>query len=159
METLFLWNFVGERISECPPPPSPLHPDEKVGTIGEREDQIESRVAALERKLLVDAEGAKAAAAKSAAERKRKLLDRLMRQTIVLRNTLIADGMASGTQGTSEGEVEAVQEEDCWAEVREDVARDGGGSGGDGQAADEEELILTARARYINAMGSRRRHR
>ncbi|CAN0136933.1 unnamed protein product [Ectocarpus sp. 4 AP-2014] len=115
----------------------------QVGTIGEREDQIESRVAALERKLLADAEGAKAAA----AERKRKLLDRLMRQTIVLRNTIIAEGMAAGTEGGSEGESEAAQEEDCWAGAREDMVRGGRGSGGDGQAADEEELILTARAR------------
>ncbi|CBJ33072.1 imm downregulated 18 [Ectocarpus siliculosus] len=114
-----------------------------VGTIGEREDRIESRVAALERKLLADAEGAKAAA----AERKRRLLDRLMRQTIVLRNTIIAEGMAAGTEGRSEGESEAAQEEDCWAGVREDMVRGGRGSGGVGQAADEEELILTARAR------------
>lgn len=120
-----------------------------MGTIGEREDQIESRVAALERKLLADAEGAKAAA----AERKRKLLDRLIRQTIVLRNMLIADGMAAGTEGGSERESEAAKEDDCWAGVREDMVRGGGGSGGDGQAADEEQLILTARARYINTMG------
>ncbi|CAN0544382.1 unnamed protein product [Ectocarpus sp. 12 AP-2014] len=115
----------------------------QVGTIGEREDQIESRVAALERKLLADAEGAKAAA----AERKRKLLDRLMRQTIVLRNTIIAEGMAAGKGGGSEGESEAAQEEDCWAGAGEDMVRGGRGSGGDGQAADEEELVLTARAR------------
>ncbi|CAM9912557.1 unnamed protein product, partial [Ectocarpus fasciculatus] len=119
----------------------------QVGTIGEREDKIENRVAALERRLLADAEGAKAAAAKAAAERKRKLLDRLMRQTIVLRDTLIGDGMAAGAEGGSDGGPGAVQEEDCWAAVREDRARAGGDSGGDGKAAEEKELILTARAR------------
>ncbi|CAM9317187.1 unnamed protein product [Ectocarpus sp. 6 AP-2014] len=132
--------MLGGRTALCPKVETL---QSQVGTIGEREDRIESRVAALERKLLADAEGAKAAA----AERKRRLLDRLMRQTIVLRNTIIAEGMAAGTEGRSEGESEAAQEEDCWAGVREGMVRGGRGSGGDGQAADEEELILTARAR------------
>lgn len=116
----------------------------QLGTIGDRESKIEERVAALESKLRADAEGEKEAA----AERSLKSLNQLLHQTTVVRRMLRAGSETVAAAGG--GEAAAEEDEACWAgtEAREGVGEGRSQGIGEGQA-EEGELLLKARARYI----------
>lgn len=108
-----------------------------------REQNIQDRLAALESKIMTDAEGAEAAV----AERRRNLLDRLLRQAAVLRSTLVGDGIVAVGEGGDAAEKEA-----CWGGLGEDTVQGDGTRRGSGdEQAAEEELLLKARARYARA--------
>lgn len=100
-------------------------------------------MAALESKLVADAESEKAAA----AERRLKSLDQLLHQAVVLRRTLLAD---AGIVAVGEG-AQVAEEDECWAGAG---AREKGLVGeerseGIGEKrATEWELLLKASSRY-----------
>lgn len=93
-------------------------------------------MAALENKLEATAaaghSSTSASAMEASAYQKRKFLRRLLRQAVLLRDTLVIEGVV-GEPGASRGE------EACWA------GEDGSGGGVDEQA--DEELIRRARGR------------
>ncbi len=109
-------------------------------------------MAALESQLAAMAEGAEAAA----AERRRRSLRRLLRQAVVLRRTVVADGLvAADTEGA-----EAAEEDACWEGAGGEISEgDGTGRGSEDEQAAEEEFVEKAHARYAYALAPVSRHR
>lgn len=99
-------------------------------------------MAALESRVVAEAEGAKAAA----TELRRRSLRRLLRQAVVLRRMVIADGLvAADTEGA-----EAAEEDACWAGAGEE-GLEGDGRRRGSEDATEEEYAEKAHARYAHA--------
>lgn len=107
----------------------------------ERGARLGDRVATLESKLEAAASrrGRSGSAVEASSEQKRKFLRRLLRHAVLLRDTLVIEGVGIGEPGIATGT------EACWVEGEEE---DEGAEGAVDDQADED-LIRRARGRCV----------